>query len=58
METSQENTKNKIYVFVDLGNPGRLKTIKNEHSKMLNVGDEPAELFIVDASEKESASVY
>lgn len=53
-----ENATSKIYVFVDLGNPGRLKTIKSEHSKMLNAGDEPAELFVIDATEKESASVY
>lgn len=43
---------------MDLGNPKRLRTIKSEHSKMMDAGDDPAELFIIDAVEKESASVY
>lgn len=53
-----ESAKNKIYVFVDLGNPRRLKNIKSEHGKMQNAGEEPADLFIIDATEKESASIY
>lgn len=55
---SAERTDNKIYVFVDIGNPGRLKTIQQEHADMLSRQENPAELFIIDAVEKQSASVY
>nr|WP_294490284.1 hypothetical protein [uncultured Anaerosporobacter sp.] len=53
-----EKTTNKIYVFVDLGNPRRLKKIQDEHKKMINRQENPTELFIIDAVEKMSASVY
>lgn len=53
-----EETNNKIYVFVDVGNPGRLKTIKDEHEKLVQERQDPAELFIINSVEKKSASVY
>ena len=53
-----ENARNKIYVFVDVGNPGRLKTIELEYKKMVENDENPAELFVINACEKKSASKY
>ena len=51
-----ERTRNLIYVFVDVGNSGRLETIKTEHRKNRDGGIPCPELVIIDATEKKSAS--
>lgn len=47
-----------IYVFIDLGNPGRLKKLTNAHE--LNVSDSKKvpELLLIDATAKAAASTY
>ena len=51
-----ERTRNLVYVFVDVGNPGRLETIKTEHWNNRDAGIPCPELVIIDATEKKSAS--
>lgn len=53
-----ERTRSLIYVFVDIGNPRRLKTLKALHRK--NRIDEKScpELVIIDARPKKAASTY
>lgn len=53
-----EKTRNLIYVFVDVGNPGRLKTLRALHRKNLAQGIDCPELVIIDAREKKAASTY
>ena len=53
-----ERTRNLIYVFVDLGNPERLNTLMTMHKKNKKSGIECPELFIIDAREKKSASIF
>lgn len=53
-----EKTKNLIYVFVDIGNPGRLKTIKALHYKNRSEGKTCPKLVIIDARPKNAASTY
>ena len=53
-----DQTRNLIYVFVDVGNPGRLETLKNLHRKNLLEGKKCPELVIIDARKKNSASTY
>ena len=51
-----ECTENMFYVFVDIGNPGRLQTIVVEHEKNKKSGIKCPELIIIDANVKKSAS--
>lgn len=51
-----ECTENMFYVFVDIGNPGRLQTIVAEHEKNKKAGIKCPELIIIDANVKKSAS--
>ena len=53
-----EKTRNLIYVFVDVGNPGRLKTLRMLHRKNLAQGIDCPELVIIDARKKRAASTY
>ncbi len=53
-----ERTRNLIYVFVDLGNPVRKKSIISLHHKTEYSGKPCPELFIVDARPKNSASIF
>ena len=53
-----ERTRNMIYVFIDVGNPRRLKTIKTLHKKNLFEGRVCPELVIIDARPKKAASTY
>ena len=46
-----------IYVFIDLGNSGRVKTIEGLYAENLNKGRKMPELIIIDAKEKVSASI-
>lgn len=51
-----ECTENLFYVFVDTGNPGRLRTIMAEHEKNKQAGIKCPELIIIDANIRKSAS--
>ena len=53
-----ERTRNLIYVFVDVGNPGRLETIKKLHAKNKLQGKACPELVIVNANIRKAASTY
>ena len=53
-----ERTRNLIYVLVDVGNPRRVKNIKDIQQINKMKGIECPELVIVDAREKQSASIY
>lgn len=55
---SAERTANMIYVFVDIGNPRRRKTLIEAHKKDLESGIKCPELVIIDAMEKKAASTY
>ena len=45
-------------MFIDVGNPGRLKTIKTLHRKNQIEGKACPELVIIDARQKKAASTY
>lgn len=51
-----EQTDKRIYVFIDLGNPQKLKYLKDCRDHKFNIGENPPDLFIIDATERESAS--
>lgn len=53
-----EKTRNLMYVFVDLGNPGRVKKLNTLHVKNKLAGNPCPELIIVDAKPKKAASTY
>ncbi len=51
-----ENTDKMIYVLIDLGNPGRVKSIQKLHTENIAHGKKTPEIIIIDAREKDSAS--
>ena len=51
-----ECTENMFYVFVDVGNPKRLSSIKAAHEHDKNAGIKCPELIIINATVRESAS--
>lgn len=53
-----EHTRNLIYVYVDLGNSGRLATIKEEHRRNQRKSIPCPELVIIDARKRNAASTY
>ena len=53
-----ERTRNLIYVFVDIGNPGRRQKIKSLHDEVLQSGKPCPELIIIDAQPKKAASTF
>jgi hypothetical protein len=53
-----EGTKHKIFIFVDIGNPGRLKKIIAEHEKRSESDDNAPILVIIDSKSKAAASSY
>lgn len=53
-----EGTNQRIYAFVDIGNPRRLKTIKEKHQAGLDQGENPPALVIIDSTQKAAASTY
>ena len=55
---SAERTANMIYVFVDVGNPVKRKTLIKAHKKDLESGIKCPELVIIDAMPKKAASTY
>ena len=53
-----EQTVNQVYVFIDVGNPIRLKTIRELHQRNIISGKPCPELVIIDARPKKAASTY
>ena len=51
-----EKTNNRIYVYIQLENPGRTKTIKELYEKKKAAGEDPPLLFIIDSQIRQSAS--
>ena len=51
-----EGTSQRVFVYVKVGNPGRDKRITELHALRLANGDNPPELFIIDAQKQISAS--
>ena len=51
-----ENTNNMVYVFIDVGNPGRRRTLEEMHERNLRSGNRIPEVVIIDATEQLSAS--
>lgn len=47
-----------MFVFVDVGNPGRLKKISEEHKKRTESDDNAPILIIIDSTSKDAASTY
>jgi hypothetical protein len=46
-----------IYVLIDLGNSGRVKTIEKLYAENLKKGKKTPEIMIMDAKERLSASI-
>lgn len=53
-----ENTDKLVYVFVDVGNPGRLKTITAAHENNIAAGKKVPEFIVISALKKEAASTF
>lgn len=53
-----ERTRNLIYVFVDVGNPGRRKSIIDLYNRTRMSGNPYPELIIIDANPKKAASTF
>lgn len=54
-----ESTENKLFVLVDTGkNSYRVKAVREKHAEMLRAGLNPAEVFVINAVPKDSASKY
>lgn len=51
-----EKTKQRIFVFVDIGNTGRLKKITEKHHERIVSGEDVPTLVIIDSTPKMSAS--
>ena len=51
-----ENTRNRIYVYIQLGNPIRTKRIKELYDNKMAAGDDPPFLFVIDSQPRQSAS--
>lgn len=51
-----EKARNLIYVLIDLGNPRKIKAVKELHDKQYNDGQNPPTLIIIDSTMKKSAS--
>lgn len=53
-----EGTNQKMYVFVDIGNPVRLKKILEEHKKRSEITNNVPILIVIDSTSKVAASTY
>lgn len=53
-----ERTNNLIYVFIDVGHPGRKRAIIELREKTITVGKPCPELIIIDACPKSAASTF
>lgn len=52
----QINTDKLVYVLVDVGNPLKVKKLKELHEQNIRQGKKVLELIIIDSTSKESAS--
>lgn len=52
-----ENTNKLIYVLIDMGNPGKVKTIERMYAENLKSGKKTPKVFIINAAQRESASI-
>lgn len=52
-----ENTSKLIYVLIDMGNPGKVKTIERIYAENLKSEKKTPEILIINATQKESASI-
>lgn len=53
-----EGTQQKLYVFVDIGNSIRKKTLCDKHTSRISAGEKVPVLVIVDSTIKNAASIY
>ena len=53
-----EGTQNMIYIFVDVGNPGRRQKLENQIEEDKWSDETVPEVFIIDATEQLSASIW
>lgn len=53
-----EKTQQRMFVYVDIGNPGRLKKITDEHQTRIASGKNVPILIIIDSTPKVAASTY
>lgn len=53
-----EGTRNRIYVLVDVGNSNRVDQLRKRHEEDVSMGKDVADLVIIDAKSKDSASIY
>ena len=53
-----EDTKNRCYILVDVGNPGRVKRLSDLHTQRQVNGENVPLLSIIDSKHKDSASTY
>lgn len=53
-----ERTRNLVFVYVDLGNPGKRKKIIQLYNETKSQGKQCPDLIIIDARPKKSASIY
>lgn len=51
-----EGTTNRIYVYVQFGNPIRDEKIQKRHKERISNGENPPMLFVIDAQKQTSAS--
>ena len=52
-----EHALYRIYVMLDLGNPGKVKKLLDKHEDRLDKGEDCPDLIIIDSTEKDSASI-
>lgn len=53
-----EDTRNRCYILVDVGNPGRVKRLSDLHTQRQSSGENVPLLSIIDSKHKDSASTY
>lgn len=53
-----EQTDSLLYIYIDLGNPGRTSKLQALYEERIDEGIPTPELVIIDATGKESASIY
>ena len=51
-----EETDKRIYVYVQVGNPGRDEKIRKRHEERINGGENPPLLYMIDSQKQMSAS--
>lgn len=52
-----ENTSSMIYLFIDKGNPGRMRKVKDSYQELKYDGMPCPDVYLVDARKRDSASI-